>query len=247
MNTRKPMASKRNLFEKAIMHPYYSVVKYGAITAIAAASLLYPRGCTEHQPVIPMITQQEQPMQEEKQPSPLEKFLSRLEELAQNQEFIAQASLHAPPHDSFDRAFRRVSRYNPFIRQASEDYNIPENLIAAMTIVESEGNPRAVSPAGARGLLQLMPETARQYGIRPHELFDPELNLRTGAAHVLALAKRFEDPIPALRGYNRGPGNLESLTAKNKLPRETQSYPFKVLAVYKKLQSRSAELAAYTK
>ena len=78
-----------------------------------------------------------------------------------------------------------------------------------MAMVESEGNPTAISPKGARGLMQVMPETAQQYNIKKHELLNPEVNIRTASAYLLSIARRFEDPVLALMGYNAGPEKIE--------------------------------------
>ena len=268
MNTLRPMASKRSLIERALLHPYFSSIRNAALAVTAVAALLYPKGC--HEPYHTFfIQQQEEGVQqrEEERKNPLKRFFQKLEELAQNQELIAKNYHYAPAGEEFNKALRRVTHYNSFIVEASRDfyrgYPSTQNLLRAMAIVESEGNPTAISPRGARGLLQVTPETAQQYHVKEHELFDPELNLRTGSAHLLSLARRFEDPVLALMGYNAGPekiervcrslqvfqkpATIENLAQRKDLPRETKEYPLKVLSVYKALQAQAAiQQAAYT-
>ncbi|GEA18880.1 MAG: soluble lytic murein transglycosylase [Moorella sp. (in: firmicutes)] len=89
-------------------------------------------------------------------------------------------------------------------------------LVAAVTRVESKFYPRAQSAQGARGLMQLMPETARlaagQLGLPydPDRLFSPEYNLRLGSWYLAALLREFGDLTPALAAYNGGRGNVHN-------------------------------------
>lgn len=79
------------------------------------------------------------------------------------------------------------------------------NLVRAVIQQESSGNPRAVSSAGARGLMQLMPETAAMYGVR--DSFDPEQNIAAGTRHLAGLLREFNgDTSLALAAYNAGSG-----------------------------------------
>ena len=96
---------------------------------------------------------------------------------------------------------------------------------SAVRHVESRGNPNAVSPAGAIGADQFMPETAKAMG-----LADPRDPVMSGVARDLLLAEnyaRFNDPVKALQAYNAGPGAVAS---GRPLPKETQDYVPKVLA-----------------
>jgi soluble lytic murein transglycosylase-like protein len=90
-----------------------------------------------------------------------------------------------------------------FVEEAALRYGVPESLVAAVISVESEFNPRAVSHRGARGLMQLMPETAAVLGVR--DAFDPRQNVDAGARHLRDLLDRFANDVSlALAAYNAG-------------------------------------------
>lgn len=91
-------------------------------------------------------------------------------------------------------------------RAAARRHDIPEDLFLRLVQQESGWNPRAVSHAGARGLAQLMPETARMLGVDPD---DPLQNLEGGARYLRMMHNRFGDWRLALAAYNAGPGAVE--------------------------------------
>jgi len=96
-----------------------------------------------------------------------------------------------------------VTRYDPVIERVAEEFDLSPLLIKAVARVESGFNPRAVSPKGAQGLMQLMPRTARHYGVR--NAFDPQENLRAGARHLRHLLDEFSGDLTlALAAYNAG-------------------------------------------
>jgi hypothetical protein len=89
------------------------------------------------------------------------------------------------------------------VRSAAIRHGVPESLVAAVISVESQFNPRAISRRGARGLMQLMPETAAGLGVR--NAFDPRENVDAGARHLRDLLNRFENDLSlALAAYNAG-------------------------------------------
>ncbi len=99
-------------------------------------------------------------------------------------------------------------RYEAPIAQAARKHGISELLLIAVIAVESSGKDQAVSPKGAQGLMQLIPATARRFGVR--NSFDPAQNILGGAAYLDWLLRNFgEDPILALAGYNAGEGAIE--------------------------------------
>lgn len=116
--------------------------------------------------------------------------------------------------------------YDPFIRKVADEEGLDASLIKAVALVESGFNPRAVSPKGARGIMQLMPATARQYGVKdPH---DPYQSLRAGAQHLRSLLIEFDGSVPlALAAYNAGSGAVKKYGGIPKY-RETQDYVRKV-------------------
>ncbi len=115
------------------------------------------------------------------------------------------------------------------ISRASQRYGVEEGLIRAVIQVESNFKPTAVSPVGARGLMQLMPATAASLGVS--DSFDPEQNIMAGTRFLKDMLNRYGGNVDkALAAYNWGPGNLDR--GKGRLPRETQDYLVKVKKLY---------------
>ncbi|MBD3335974.1 MAG: transglycosylase SLT domain-containing protein [Candidatus Eisenbacteria bacterium] len=102
---------------------------------------------------------------------------------------------------------RALKPWESLIQRAAEEARIAPNWIRAVVFCESSGRPEAVSSKGARGLMQLMPETAREMGVR--DPFDPLQNLRGGAGYLKKLLLRFDHPTLALAAYHAGPGRVE--------------------------------------
>jgi soluble lytic murein transglycosylase-like protein len=122
--------------------------------------------------------------------------------------------------------------YYQAIREASLKHALDPKLIATIIYVESGGNRRAVSPRGAKGLMQLTPVVYRQYGV--DDPFDIEQNIRGGTAYFAYLLDRFDGNLAhALAAYNCGPTRV----AEHKgIPpiRETLVYVKRVLDFYQK-------------
>jgi soluble lytic murein transglycosylase-like protein len=118
-------------------------------------------------------------------------------------------------------------RYAREIREISERHGVSRELVEAVIQVESAFNPRAVSPRGAQGLMQLMPGTAHALGVQ--NVFDPRENIDGGVRHLRHLIGRFPGDLPrALAAYNAGEGAVESFDG---IPpyAETRGYVRKVL------------------
>jgi soluble lytic murein transglycosylase-like protein len=116
------------------------------------------------------------------------------------------------------------------VQRAASYYQLPAALIWAVIKVESNFRDQAVSRAGARGLMQLMPRTAQAIGLR--DPLDPEQNILGGAYYLRHLANRFNGDIYyTLAAYNAGPGTVRRYGGIPPYP-ETQSYIRKVLTYY---------------
>lgn len=123
--------------------------------------------------------------------------------------------------------------YLPFIQEASTTYQVPSALIHAVILVESNYNPRAHSPKGAQGLMQLMPATAKRFG--NSNSWDPRQNILTGSKYLRWLLDYFGDDLElTIAAYNAGEGAV--MQAGRKIPRfsETEKYVPKVLSIYNK-------------
>ncbi|WP_242615363.1 lytic transglycosylase domain-containing protein [Sphaerotilus mobilis] len=117
----------------------------------------------------------------------------------------------------------------PWFQHVGREQAVPVSLLLAVAAAESGFNPRARSPKGAQGLMQLMPGTARQLGVR--QVWSVGDNLRGGASYLRALLQRFSGDLPlALAAYNAGEGAVQR--AGNRIPdyEETRLYVPKVLA-----------------
>ena len=128
------------------------------------------------------------------------------------------------------RVAANYGMYSREIAEASARHGVPERLIWAVITVESAFDPRAVSPRGARGLMQLMPETAAILGVR--DVFNPRENIHGGARHLRGLMERFRHDLPlALAAYNAGAQPVASFRGIPPYP-ETRDYVARVLRLY---------------
>ena len=125
----------------------------------------------------------------------------------------------------------RASNYSPLILKYAAAHGVQPALVRAVMRVESCFDQRAISRAGARGLMQLMPGTAAQLGVR--NSFDPEQNIAGGVRYLSMMLERFhQDMNLALAAYNAGP---EAVAEHHGIPpfAETRSYVKRVIAAYR--------------
>lgn len=127
-------------------------------------------------------------------------------------------------------------QHHAVISQVAGQYGIEAALLHAVIAVESRYDSRAVSPRGAAGLMQLMPVTARRFGVE--NVFDPVENVRAGAQHLIELLKLFDKDVSlALAAYNAGEGAV--IRHGRRIPpyRETAAYVLRVLGFYEKYRA----------
>lgn len=138
-----------------------------------------------------------------------------------------------------DRNVTRVLQIVPAITAAAQAYELDPLLLHAIAHVESRHGANAVSPAGARGVMQMMPATARRFGVHDEKaLFDASTNLRASAAYLRTLFVRYGENVHlVLAAYNAGEGAVDR-NGRNIPPYpETQAYVRDVLAAYRRLQA----------
>jgi soluble lytic murein transglycosylase-like protein len=137
-------------------------------------------------------------------------------------------------HRPYSRAHR--TKYHTHVVAAAREYSLEPALIHAVISAESGYNPLARSPKGARGLMQLMPATARRYGVE--NPLDPKQNIYGGAAYLRHLLTLFGDDLNlALAAYNAGEGAVMEYGHRIPPYRETAQYVPKVLSYYKRYKT----------
>ena len=140
----------------------------------------------------------------------------------------------ADPAAAAQLARRMIAAHGPALRAAARRENLSPAFLLAVIGVESRGRAQARSPKGAAGLMQLMPATARRFGVG--DAFDPEQNIAGGARYLSWLLDRFdEDALLALAAYNAGEGAVDRHAGAPPYA-ETRAYVPKVLAWFDALR-----------
>lgn len=129
-------------------------------------------------------------------------------------------------------------RVDNAIRLYSKKYGVDEKLVRAIAKQESNFNPNVVSSAGAVGVMQLMPETAKYLGVK--DIYNIEQNIEGGVKYIKEQLDRYGNVDMALMAYNAGMGTVQKRGVKSpddlyKMPKETQNYVKKVNEYYNKL------------
>jgi len=127
-------------------------------------------------------------------------------------------------------------KLHTLVEKAGNKHRVNPDLIKAIIKVESDFNPEAISPKGALGLMQLMPDTARRWGVS--RVFDPEENVEGGILHFKFLMEQFSHNLKkALAAYNAGEQPVMRYQNIPPFP-ETEHFVKSVIAEFKKLQAQ---------
>ena len=122
-----------------------------------------------------------------------------------------------------------ATRYEDLVQASAARESVRPELVRAVIQVESGYNARATSPVGAMGLMQLMPQTARELGVR--DPYDPADNIRGGTRYLRQLLTKYDgDELLALAAYNAGPGAVDKHGKRVPPYRETRDYVRRVSA-----------------
>ncbi len=131
-------------------------------------------------------------------------------------------------------------KYDEIMESAAIRYRIPVALVRAIVQAESNYDPTAVSPAGASGIMQLMPDTAREMFVK--DIFDPKENIEGGTRYLRVLANMFSgDMVKMVAVYNAGPDAVAKWGGTVPPYAETQDYVRKVIALYFQYKDQVAQ------
>lgn len=160
---------------------------------------------------------------------------------------LAEISTARPSFDCADPGIETMEqRARPHlytIRRAAEQYRLDHRLLKAVIASESCFNTHAVSRAGAKGIMQLMPATAREMGVS--DVFDSRQNIQGGARYLRQMMDRFsQDKSLALAAYNAGPGAVEKYQRNIPPYPETQQYVRRVLRHFQRYLTADTLAAA---
>jgi hypothetical protein len=146
------------------------------------------------------------------------------------------------PEEIFEPSTEPLTEKTPFqklIRDAAARYNLDPNLIHSVISIESNFNPKAVSPKNARGLMQLMPRTAQLMGVK--DAFDPGQNIDGGSHYLSDLLKKYGNDLTlALAAYNAGPDSVDKYGRRVPPYLETMKYVQRIAKTYAKLKADAA-------
>jgi soluble lytic murein transglycosylase-like protein len=132
---------------------------------------------------------------------------------------------------------RRTEKFASLIDAAARTHRVEPSLVRAVMVAESGADPNATSKRGARGLMQLMPTMARQYGVR--NVLDPEQNIQAGTHYLRDLLDHYHNDLErVLAAYNAGPAAVDQHADAIPPFRETLAYVPRVLRIYHELSGR---------
>ncbi len=150
------------------------------------------------------------------------------------------------PEEIFEPLPEPLTPKTPFyevIRKASERYGVDADLIHCLIAVESNFNPKAVSRKNARGLMQLIPQTAAQFGVK--DIFDPQENVNAGTNYLHLLLGKYNNNLTlALAAYNAGPERVDQYGHRVPPFLETMKYVQRITKSYANIKAEAAHAKA---
>jgi Transglycosylase SLT domain len=141
--------------------------------------------------------------------------------------------------DPIEEPLNDKTPFEKFIRAAAKRYDMDADLIHCVVAVESNFNPKAVSPKKASGLMQLLPQTAAHYGVK--NIFDPEENINAGTRYLKELMAKYHDLTLALAAYNAGPERVDQYGRRVPPFLETMKYVQRIAKSYAKIKAEVAK------
>ena len=157
-------------------------------------------------------------------------------------EVLADDVIAVEPEEIFQPVEEPLSDKTPFkkiIRAAAERHRIDADLIYCVIAVESNFNPKAVSSKNARGLMQLLPQTAARFGV--HDIVDPEQNVNAGAKYLRQLLDKYNNLTLALAAYNAGPERIDQYGRRVPPYLETMKYVQRITKSYAKIKAETLQ------
>jgi Transglycosylase SLT domain len=147
------------------------------------------------------------------------------------------------PEEVFEPIQEPLSDTTPFqkiIRAAAEKYGVDADLIHCVVAVESNFDPKAVSKKNARGLMQLLPQTAAHFGVK--DVFDPEENVNAGTRYLHELLGKYKNNVTlALAAYNAGPERVDQYGHRVPPYLETMKYVQRIAKSYAKIKADAGQ------
>jgi soluble lytic murein transglycosylase-like protein len=160
-------------------------------------------------------------------------------------EIPAESLLTVDAEDTFLPTVKLKSQlldvpFADFIAVAAQTHGVAPELVASVIAVESNFNPSAISLKSARGLMQLMPKTAAQFGVT--DVFDPRQNIDAGTRYLKELLQRYNGDLPlTLAAYNAGPDRVAQFHAVPPY-RETREYVARVIQRFRQIHQTSGQI-----
>lgn len=157
-------------------------------------------------------------------------------------EVLAEDVVGIEPEEIFEPVEEPLSDKTPFqrvIRVAADRYHVDADLIHCVIAIESNFDPKAVSPKNARGLMQLLPQTAAQFGVK--DIFDPQENVNAGTKYLRQLMDKYNNLTLALAAYNAGPERVDQYGRRVPPYLETMKYVQRIAKSYAKIKAETAQ------